>query len=1055
MDVAPRHGDLAGGGTLTITGEGFGGVMSVEVDGVPCASVVVVDSTTLTAEAPPGVAGPADVTVTFDDAAERTLPDGYLYDGFGPDAPIAPDGVLPHSRGLQLRPTVAIGTGVVHAVWLDTRSGATVLGVTAAGVYHARSTDDGATWSASRLLSPTYAGSPAVPDRGPALACDGSVVAAAWRELAFENGAGTVFVAVSRDGGLSWDPPFQVDAAPGSTPCVAVSGNRIAVAWCGTDAFARVSLNGGQTWGSTVLLNHGDATGSAQTNPRLALSGTTVAVAWEDQRGSLDGTGRAQDVYARISADGGLTWRSEVLLSTDANGTSADQSLPFIAASGANVIAVWRDGRGVVDGTNDGTDIRARRSGDAGATWGAEVRLNQDATGTGASQDTPVVAISGLIAVAAWQDGRGQVDGSGSGTDLHARASADGGATWAGADLRLSGDAGLQANPVVAVSSGAVAVGWSADQADTYVARSGDGGLSFAAEQALDPATPFANYELALSAAGARVAAAWRRDDGQDVAGKVSTDGAATWATAAKVINDKAVDPARKDQVKVVRGEDGVLHAVWTDDRGNPRLSGFHKDIDTDVYYARSLDDGATWSPEVRLNDDFNGHLSGPGDQYEPVLAVTGPHVIVAWTDGRYIPVFPAGTPDSGTDIFAAVSHDGGATWSSPNLRVNDDTLGAGGNQFDPTIVASGGTVLIAWVDVREPIYELMIYSARSTDGGTTWEPNAQLSGAASFVYEPALAMEGSTVVVAFGCNGAVDVGARMSTDAGATWSPLAYIDDVTVDAKESIRAAIAGSRGLVAWRQLGFGSPVTLYANSSGDFGQTWSSLVEIRDGTNNNNTTRPNLSASGDLACLVWEDQRNKGAVQPAVPDIYASLSEDGGLSWGANVRLNDDPPFPAAMNQHREPVVAVGGGTVLAAWTDHRGFSDRTTSLDPFAALSLDGGATWVQNQRLPQDAHALEQTTPGISFAFGRVFVWWSDPGQGRRGAHGRSGWLWSDLDGDGLSDAFEGGLEGRDTDADGTPDCRDLDSDGDGRSDASEGLFDSDQDGLPDVRDPGL
>jgi gliding motility-associated-like protein len=56
---------------------------------------------------------------------------------------------------------------------------------------------------------------------------------------------------------------------------------------------------------------------------------------------------------------------------------------------------------------------------------------------------------------------------------------------------------------------------------------------------------------------------------------------------------------------------------------------------------------------------------------------------------------------------------------------------------------------------------------------------------------------------------------------------------------------------------------------------------------------------------------------------------------------------------------------------------------------------------------------------------------------------------ADIDGDGISDRIEGTI---DTDNDGTPDYKDLDSDGDGITDAIEGTVDTDSDGTPDYLD---
>ena len=80
------------------------------------------------------------------------------------------------------------------------------------------------------------------------------------------------------------------------------------------------------------------------------------------------------------------------------------------------------------------------------------------------------------------------------------------------------------------------------------------------------------------------------------------------------------------------------------------------------------------------------------------------------------------------------------------------------------------------------------------------------------------------------------------------------------------------------------------------------------------------------------------------------------------------------------------------------------------------------------------------------------------GGGGAGGAGTGGdiLLFSDSDGDGLSDVDEGkDAPGGplDTDGDGVPDYLDTDSDADGLPDADEGLGDLDGDGVPDARDP--
>ncbi len=82
-----------------------------------------------------------------------------------------------------------------------------------------------------------------------------------------------------------------------------------------------------------------------------------------------------------------------------------------------------------------------------------------------------------------------------------------------------------------------------------------------------------------------------------------------------------------------------------------------------DVFFRRSTDQGATWEPEIRLNDD-----STERDQFFPTLSV-GPsgRYVAAWYDRRL------DENNIMLDYYARVSSDGGATWQ-PAERVSDES---------------------------------------------------------------------------------------------------------------------------------------------------------------------------------------------------------------------------------------------------------------------------------------------------------------------------------------------------------------------------------------------
>jgi hypothetical protein len=101
----------------------------------------------------------------------------------------------------------------------------------------------------------------------------------------------------------------------------------------------------------------------------------------------------------------------------------------------------------------------------------------------------------------------------------------------------------------------------------------------------------------------------------------------------------------------------GVVHVVYSYDP-----DGTGADI-VDVFYRRSTDNGATWSPEVRVNDDAT-----TTDQFFPTMSVSSTgQVSVAWYDRRN------DTADNLlVDYYQRMSFDGGVTWDRPSVRLSD-----------------------------------------------------------------------------------------------------------------------------------------------------------------------------------------------------------------------------------------------------------------------------------------------------------------------------------------------------------------------------------------------
>jgi hypothetical protein len=102
----------------------------------------------------------------------------------------------------------------------------------------------------------------------------------------------------------------------------------------------------------------------------------------------------------------------------------------------------------------------------------------------------------------------------------------------------------------------------------------------------------------------------------------------------------------------------GTIYINWSDQRNGEE--------DTDIWLAKSTDSGTTWSKPVRVNNDKKGH-----DQFFTCMTIdqTTGYLYCVFYDRRDF-------TDKRTDVWLAVSKDGGATFS--NIKISE-------KPFDPS----------------------------------------------------------------------------------------------------------------------------------------------------------------------------------------------------------------------------------------------------------------------------------------------------------------------------------------------------------------------------------
>jgi len=414
----------------------------------------------------------------------------------------------------------------------------------------------------------------------------------------------------------------------------------------------------------------------------------------------------------------------------------------------------------------------------------------------------------------------------------------------------------------------------------------------------------------------------------------------------------------------------GTLFLAWRD----KRIDG-----GGDIYFARSIDRGLTWSdPNVRVNTDPTGPAKG---QASPVIAVAADGTVyIAWEDTRdllaYIDIYLGRSTDGGdtwtdhkvdaaatgvlnadpdlavdavgtvhvvwsqgndtADVFYSHSVDGGETWSQAT-RVNENVTA--GWRGQPTLVVdAGGRIHVAWYDDRlrggdDPD----VWYAWSDDGSSWSRPDKRLSTVPGD--DPSLALGPSgELYVAYRAYGTADgIYFARSLDGGGTWSdPNLAVPTFPEIADEPSLAVDDGGVVAVAYR----GSDdlnAEIYVARSSDQGDTWSTpvIASHDDGVPvENRQSAPALAAGASEEWFVaWVDLRH-------ALSIYLSSSPDAGASWASPDILVNSRPWSA----QQAPVLAGdGAATLYALYADDRD-EWQTTRF----TRSTDAGASWAPSR-----------------------------------------------------------------------------------------------------------
>lgn len=372
-------------------------------------------------------------------------------------------------------------------------------------------------------------------------------------------------------------------------------------------------------------------------------------------------------------------------------------------------------------------------------------------------------------------------------------------------------------------------------------------------------------------------------------------------------------------------------------------------------------------APNVRIGDDPDALPLAQRGQAEPHLArsAADPEVLLA--------TFQEGRLSEGAAVSCGfgLSRDGGLTWTRALIpQLTSATGGRFLRSTDPVagIGPQGDLYLNTLAFVDNTSNQTSILLTRSVDGGTTWLPPvavAETFTAATFLDKNWMAVNdfpgtpnlGRIAVTWAAFSGSfVYLQSSVSDNRGATWS--APVNLTPTNSVNQSTQPVYFPDGSLFVPYVTFLTPATnvlafrIDAKVSTDGGRTWPATAttavnnisgwddpDVRDGV---------WLIGSAVARTTGDAFISYAAVVDGSPRVLVTKSSNRGVTWSAPKIVSDNPAGISVMN----PAVAVSpdGREVTLVWMDRRHSTPNLPAVDHYAAVSRDGGETWLPNIRL---------------------------------------------------------------------------------------------------------
>jgi hypothetical protein len=273
---------------------------------------------------------------------------------------------------------------------------------------------------------------------------------------------------------------------------------------------------------------------------------------------------------------------------------------------------------------------------------------------------------------------------------------------------------------------------------------------------------------------------------------------------------------------------------------------------------------------------------------------------------------------------------------SFKNIRVNHLTTGNQNTDGGNSIAMYGNNVYLLWQDMAGTYFS---YVSKSTDGGVTFNNGVKVGGTDPHVFGAITTDNAGSIYVVW--DGIVGENINGVYFAKSNNQATTFSAPLTISAEGAFpQIAVHGSNVYIFFCKPKAGNTLGYFFVRSTNGGTTFEVPYEVTNASIEDvKWDSPNalcLDNSGNIYC-VWNDGRRVGTGT----DIYLAKSTNNGVSFGANIMVND---IAGDANKIRTgPTVAVTGSNAYVAWRQEDDGSGSNRKI--LFGKSTNGGSSFV--------------------------------------------------------------------------------------------------------------